>query len=177
MTLIRWQPWQEVETFSRQLDRLLDDVVPTSRNTNPHTPPIELKATDTDVILRAELPGIDAKDLDIQVTREAVAIAGEYRTETRTEDGQVFRSEFRSGSFRRVVPLPVEVQNDKVSAQFKDGILTLTLPKRKDDRHQVVKISLTGEATAPDQESSSVDSAEQPAPEVVITNDVWAEAN
>ena len=167
MTLIRWQPRQEGETLSRQLDRLFEDVAPSRRNLQSQTPAIELKVTDADVILRAELPGIAAKDLDIQVTRAAVAIAGEYRTETQTEGVRLFRSEFRSGSFRRVVPLPVEVQNDQVRAEFKDGILTLTLPKREADRNQVVKVNLTSEDAALTMESSQPDSA--------TTGDVWAE--
>lgn len=178
MTLIRWQPWQEVEALSRQIDRLFEDAVPANRNLQVRGPAIELKTTDTDVILRAELPGIEAKDLDIQVTREAVAIAGEYRTETKTEDVRFFRSEFRSGSFRRVVPLPVEVQNDQVGAEFKDGILTLTLPKREADRNQVVKINLTGAAAAPALDSSqAAPVVEQTAPDSAIAGDAWGEGN
>ena len=176
MALIRWQPWQEVETLSRQIDRLFEDAVPASRM-QARTPAIELKTTDTEVILRAELPGIEAKDLDIQVTREAVAIAGEYRTETKTEGVRFFRSEFRSGSFRRVVPLPVEIQHDQVGAEFKDGILTLTLPKREADRNQVVKINLTGEASAAALEPSQQSPAEQPTPDSATIGDAWAEAN
>ena len=176
MTLVRWQPWQEMETLSRQLDQLFDDVIPAGRSATSRTPAVELKATATEVILRAELPGIEAKDLDIQVTRDAVAIAGEYRSETKTEEGQFFRSEFRSGSFRRVVPLPAKVQNDQVKAEFKDGILTLTLPKQEADRNQVVKVNLTGEAAPVLKSSQQAPVTEQPAPDAT-TSDAWAEAN
>src|SRR5512147_2806860 len=105
MAIIRWQPWQEIDTLRRQFDQLFDELTPISRGTamktngNAWAPAIELKSTDTDVILRAELPGIDAKDLDVQVSREAVSITGEYKTETKTEDKehQIYRSEFRYG--------------------------------------------------------------------------------
>lgn len=180
MALIRWQPWQEVETLSRQLDQLFADFTPVSRSTSPvarpvsraWTPAIELKATETDFVLRAELPGIDAKDLDIQVTREGVSISGEYRSETKNEDGKLFRSEFRYGSFRRVVPLPVAIQNDQVKADFTDGILTLTLPKVVSDRPKVVKVNLTGATAEPALEASDTAPA---APEAVQTDDLWAE--
>jgi HSP20 family protein len=180
MSLIRWQPWQEVETLSRQLDQLFADFTPVSRAASPvaspvsrdWTPAIELKATDAAFVLRAELPGIDAKDLDIQVTREGVSIAGEYRSETKHEDGKLFRSEFRYGSFRRVIPLPVAIQNDQVNAEFTDGILTLTLPKAVSDRPKVVKVNLTGATTESLPEASNSTPA---ATEAVQSDDLWAE--
>ncbi|MEX0271103.1 Hsp20/alpha crystallin family protein [Leptolyngbyaceae cyanobacterium UHCC 1019] len=148
MTLIRWQPWQEVDTLRHQLDQLFDELSPVNRGNSLRTnganwaPAIELKSTETDVVLRAELPGIEAKDLDVQVSRDTVSISGEYKSETKTEDHQVIRSEFRYGSFKRVISLPNAVQNDQVQAEFKDGILTLTLPKLEADRPKVVKVNL-----------------------------------
>ncbi|MBW4581574.1 MAG: Hsp20/alpha crystallin family protein [Tildeniella nuda ZEHNDER 1965/U140] len=177
MSLIRWQPWQEVETLSRQLDQLFADLPPVSRTASPvaktWTPAIELKAIDDAFVLRAELPGIDAKDLDIQVTREGVSIAGEYRAETQHEDGKFFRSEFRYGSFRRVVPLPVAIQNDQVKADFTDGILTLTLPKVVSDRPTVVKVNLTEAAAEPALEAASKDAPN--ASSTAQTDDLWSE--
>lgn len=180
MALIRWQPWQEMEVMRRQLDRLFDDLAPLSQDRFPVArerkvwgPAIELKQTESDVVLRAELPGVDAKDLEVQVSREAVSISGEYRSETQSEDNKVFRSEFRYGNFHRVVPLPVAVQNDKVNAEFKDGILTLTLPKVTADRPQVVKVNLGGTAPAAALESDSAAAPE--ATQQPQTDDLWAE--
>ena len=177
MSLIRWQPWQEIETLSRQLDRLFDDFTPVNRTTAPAvptwTPAIELKATDTAFVLRAELPGLAAQDLDIQVTRDSVSLAGEYRSETRNEDGKFFRSEFRYGSFRRVVPLPVAIQNDQVKADFTDGILTLTLPKVVSDRPKVVKVNLADAIAEPKLEDSSTLTPADT--QTAQTDDLWAE--
>jgi len=99
-----------------------------------------------DIVLRAELPGIDAKDLDVQVSQKAVSLSGEYKTETNTEDKehQIYRSEFRYGSFHRVILLPVAVENDKVKADFKNGILTLTMPRVEAERPKVVKVNVGG---------------------------------
>lgn len=141
MTIIRWQPWQDVELVRRQLDQLFDEFAPVTRVSR--TPAVELKTTETDVIVRAEVPGIDAKDLNVEATRNAIAIAGEFRSDTQADEHGYYRSEFRYGNFRRVVPLPVEVQHDRVTASFKDGILTLTLPKLVADDKKIVKVTLT----------------------------------
>lgn len=185
MTLIRWQPWHEMETLRRQMDRLFDDLAPATHDvlSTGHkgnwTPAIEVKATDTDVIVRAELPGIEGKDLDIQVTREAISLAGEYKSETQTETGRVIRSEFRYGSFHRVIPMPVAIQHDQVKAEFTNGVLTLTLPKLQAERPKVVKVNLTGATTEPDLESAPNHGTNGDTPIATAqpeTGDVWAEA-
>lgn len=155
MTLIRWQPWQDIETLRRQFDDLFDEIAPVPRvvakaGGRAWSPAIELKATTEAVILRAELPGINPENLDVQVTQEAVSISGDYKTETKTDDQEhhLYRSEFRYGSFHRIIPLPTAVQNDQVKAEFKDGILTLTLPKVEAERPKVVKVNLLDQPTS-----------------------------
>lgn len=154
MALIHWQPWQEITTLRQQMDQLFDEIgpatsqLPTEAAYRGHwVPAVELKTTATDVIVRAELPGIAGKDLDVQVTREAVSLAGEYKSESTSDTGRMLRSEFRYGRFQRVIPLPVAVRNDQVVADFQNGILTLTLPKVQAERPKVVKVTL-GEAIA-----------------------------
>ena len=149
MTLMRWQPFHEIDTLRRQFDQMLDEVAGVSPKLGGHVvgngfaPAVELKDEDNRLILRAAVPGMEAKDLDVRVTRDAVAIAGEHRQEKEESDKHYFRSEFRYGKFQRTIPLPVSVQNDKVAAEFKDGILTLTLPKVEEMQHKVVKLDLT----------------------------------
>lgn len=135
-----WQPWREIDTLRRQFDQMFDTV-----DTAGWTPAIELKDIGNEFVLRAELPGIDAKDLDVQVTKDAISLAGEHHQEDRSEENGFFRSEFRYGKFQRVIPLPGEVQNDRVKAEFKDGILSLTLPKI--EQAKAVKLNLVESAT------------------------------
>ena len=85
---------------------------------------------------------MEAKDLDIQVMAERVAISGERKSETKSEENGKTRSEFRYGKFQRVIPLPARIQNTNVTAEYKDGILNLTLPKAEDEKNKVVKINL-----------------------------------
>lgn len=149
MALIRWQPFPEMETLRRQMDKVFDEMVSVNRQAEiSWKPALELQDTEENVILRAEIPGVEAKDIDVRVTREAVAIAGEHRYEKKVSDKGYFRTEFRYGKFQRAIALPVAVQNDKVQAEFKDGILTLTLPKVTEARHKVVKVNLTDNTTA-----------------------------
>jgi len=150
MALVRWQsPFQEMETLRRQMDQIFGEMAGANREAQiTWKPAIELKDTEENLILRAEIPGVEGKDLDIQVTREAVAISGEHRYEKKAEDKGYIRSEFRYGKFQRVIALPVAVQNEQVQAQFKDGILTLTLPKVTAARHKVVKVNLADNAAA-----------------------------
>ncbi len=75
-------------------------------------------------------------------TTDAVSISGERRTETKTEEKGIARSEFRYGRFQRVIPLPTEVENDKVEAEYKDGILRLTLPKAASEKRKSVKVNI-----------------------------------
>lgn len=155
MSLIRWQPFQEIETLRRQMDQMFDELVGSERQSaTSWKPAIELQDTEDNLVLRAEIPGVDGKDINVHVTREAVAISGEHRFEKKTEEKGFFRSEFRYGNFQRVIPLPVPVQNDQVKADFKDGILSLSLPKVSEARRTVVKLNL-GNSTSTTPELTS----------------------
>ncbi|MBD2182095.1 Hsp20/alpha crystallin family protein [Planktothrix sp. FACHB-1355] len=113
MALIRWQPFREIETLRRQFDELFEELAGNNQQSEmTWIPAVELQDRDTNLILRVQLPGMEAKDLDIQVTREAVSIAGEHRYEHKAEDKGFFRSEFRYGKFQRTIPLPVHVQKE-----------------------------------------------------------------
>ena len=145
MALIRWQPFQEMETLRRQMDQMFDELAGFQRGESANLtwkPAVELEDAGERLILRAEIPGVEAKDLDIDVSRDAVAIRGENRYEKKIEDQGFFRSEFRYGKFERVIPLPVEIENEQVQAEFKNGILTLNLPKVEAARHRVVKVNV-----------------------------------
>jgi HSP20 family protein len=173
MALVRYNPWHEMNSLQRQLNHLFEDAL-TSDNWGDFgnlskVPAAELIETDDAVHLKLEVPGMEAKDLDVQVMADRVAIAGERRSETKTEEdedktaevssaaryvrgrtrlseGVSFRTEFRYGKFSRVIPLPVRIQNTNVTADYKDGILNLTLPKSEEEKNKVVKVNLLGEA-------------------------------
>ena len=111
-------------------------------------PAAELTETDDALHLKLEVPGMSAKDLDIQVMADRVAIAGERKSGTKSEENGRTRSEFRYGKFQRVIPLPARIQNTNVTADYKDGILNLTLPKSEEEKNKVVKVNLLKEEAA-----------------------------
>jgi len=143
MLMRYWQPFTEIETIRQQLDKAFGGLAATRDNSEATwMPALELVDAGDNFVLKAQLPGIDPKDVDIQVTREAISISGEHRYENTEEKSGYVRSEFRYGKFHRVLPLPAHIQNDSVQAECKDGILTLTLPKVTEARNKVVKINL-----------------------------------
>ena len=148
MALVRYNPWQEMNSLQRQLNRLFDDALtPTNWDDFGNfskIPAAELTETGDALHLKLEVPGMEAKDLDIQVMADRVAISGERKSEIKEKT----RSEFRYGKFQRVIPLPARIQNTNVTADYKDGILNLTLPKSEEEKNKVVKVNLLGEATA-----------------------------
>ncbi|MBW4658656.1 MAG: Hsp20/alpha crystallin family protein [Drouetiella hepatica Uher 2000/2452] len=144
MALIRWQPFQEMEYLQRDMNRLFDRLTTTDGESSrsAFTPPAELQETSDSIHLSLEIPGIAAKDLDIQVAADAVSISGERRESAKTEDRGMMRTEFRYGSFQRVIPLPARVQNTNTKADYKDGILKLTLPKAEEEKNKIFKVDL-----------------------------------
>jgi HSP20 family protein len=146
MALIRWEPFREIEQLQRQMNRLFDEIMPTSRGEAidgiTFVPPAEMEETPDAIHLKLEIPGIEAKDLDVQVSADAVSISGERKSETKTEQKGMTRSEFRYGKFQRVIPLPARVQQNKVEAEYKNGVLKLTLPKAEEEKSKVVKVNL-----------------------------------
>lgn len=146
MALIHWQPFREIDSLQREMNRLFDSLTPTETSKEnlgiAFIPPAEMHETPEAFHLKLEIPGIEAKDLDVQVTAEAVSISGERKEETKTEEKGMTRSEFRYGQFRRVIPLSTRIQNDKVQAEYKDGVLSLTLPKAEEEKTKVFKVNL-----------------------------------
>jgi HSP20 family protein len=168
MVLVRYNPWQDMSSFQRQLNRLFDDALTTTNrdgfNNLAKMPAAEITETDDALYLKLEVPGMEAKDIDIQVMVDRVAIVGERKSETRSEGNgrtredamfevasniSAVRSEFRYGKFQRVIPLAARIQNTNVTAEYKNGILSLTLPKAEEEKNKVVKVNLSeAETTA-----------------------------
>lgn len=138
-----WHPLREAETLRRQFDQLIDEFAQaTDLVQTTWTPAIAIANHEHAFVLKVQLPGVAHEDIDIQVTRDTVAISGERQAPDEKEAGSILRSEFRYGTFRRVVNLPEAVKNTEAQAQFEHGILTLTLPKVDDAKTKVVKVTL-----------------------------------
>lgn len=103
-------------------------------------PSVDIINRDREIVIKAEMPGVDKKDLDISVTRNTVSIKGSTRREEKEERDDYYRSELSSGTYARTLSLPAEINEDKVKAKYKDGVLELTLPKLEETKRQTIKV-------------------------------------
>jgi len=143
MTIIRWQPLREIDALQREMNRLFEGLPPATDNAaNNFMPAVELEEDTNVIYLKLEIPGLEAKDLDVQVTAEAVVVSGDRKFERTASEKGITRSEFRYGKFQRVIPLPSRIQNTETQAEYKDGVLRLTLPKAEEEKNKVFKVSL-----------------------------------
>ena len=154
MAIIQWRPFRDIthweslptiETLQKEMNRLFHQLSPSGNGDSElmaFMPSAELEDTPDAVHLKLEIPGLEAKDLDIQVSEHSVSISGERRSETKTEEKGAVRSEFRYGKFERIIPLPVQVKTDAAQAEYKNGILTLNLPKSEQENKKVVKVEV-----------------------------------
>ena len=104
------------------------------------TPSIDVVDRDKEVVVKAEVPGIDKDDLEVSLSDRSLTIKGESRHEEETEEGDMHRREIRSGSFSRMVRLPADVDGRKATATYKDGVVELHLPKLKKARKHSIKV-------------------------------------
>lgn len=148
---------EEFNSLRQQIDVLFENLVReqphlslfSSMDTAPWMPAIELQETATELCLKAQLPGIEPSELNIQVSENAVFLSGEHQDRHQTDKQGIFRSEFHYGQFKRVVPLPVPIQRELVKAEMVGGLLTLTMPKATPVVPHLVKVSLTTADQAP----------------------------
>jgi len=107
-------------------------------------PETDVSETDKEVVISAELPGLNQEDLDIRVSGNALTIRGEKRSEHRDEEGERVMVERSYGSFERRIPLPTAVRDDQAEASYKDGVLTIRLPKREEAVNGRRRIPVSG---------------------------------
>jgi len=149
MTIVRYNPWTEINSLQRQLNKMFDDALTPANAVNfSKVPAAELIETEENLVLKLELPGMNPADINIEATAKSISISGDRESKTTEELAGKTRSEFRYGSFQRVIALPVRIQNTEVKADYKDGILHLTLPKAEAEKNKVVKVNLFDEANA-----------------------------
>jgi HSP20 family protein len=142
-----WKPFRELERVRREMDRLWDTFFEErprkgGEEVGAWLPPLEVAETKNDIVVRIEIPGIDPKDIDISLTNDLLTIKGEKKNEEE-ETGENYHLTERSyGSFSRSIRLPGEVQSDKISASYKNGILKVTLPKSEEAKKKEIKIKV-----------------------------------
>jgi HSP20 family protein len=154
MKLTRWnQPglslladFGRLSTLSDELDRFfaapLNGLARASQLLGGWTPALDLHEDKDHLTVRVELPGVKKDDIDISLHDGTLSISGERKTEEQFKDAEVHRTERFVGRFQRTITLPSPVAADKVTAQYKDGILTITLPKTEEAKPKQIDVQV-----------------------------------
>jgi HSP20 family protein len=129
------------DEIDRLFDSPLDALTSTSQQfLNGWMPSIDLLEEENQLVLKAELPGMKKEDIDISLHGDVLTLSGERKEETAHEKAEVYRAERFLGKFQRTLTLPVAVNGNKVQASYKDGILTVTLPKAEEAKPKQIQI-------------------------------------
>ena len=145
MAIVRWEPFRDLVTTQDRFNRLFNDAFSRaggerSLGVSEWTPAVDIYETDQSVVLKAELPGIDPKDVEIRVEDGTLWLKGERKFEKEVKEEGYRRIERQYGSFVRSFPLPATVDSEKATAEYKDGVLNLTLPKREEAKPKTIKV-------------------------------------
>ncbi len=128
--------WREMDDF---WNRFLEQTPLFERNLD-WTPSVDVAETDGKVVVTAELPGLNAEDIDVDVTGDILTIRGEKKMEEEKEEERYVCRERYAGAFQRSFRLPSGVEDDKVDAHFKNGVLTVTVPKSEESKQKKIDI-------------------------------------
>ena len=144
--IVRWDPYVNFAGLQEQLGRFFDAGSQT-RGENSLTawaPAVDIYETENELVVKADLPEVSEKDLDVRVENNTMSIRGERKFEQKTEKDNSLRVERTYGSFTRSFSLPNTVNTEGIKADYKNGVLTVTLPKRAESKPKQVKVNING---------------------------------
>lgn len=154
MNIIKWQrpsvaAWPNFGRLSDlrdEIDRLFDsplnELTRTSQLLSGWTPALDVFEEKDNFVVKTELPGMKKEDIAVSFQDGSLSISGERKSETQRNDAEVYRAERYFGRFQRTVTLPATVAADKIKAAYKDGVLTVTLPKTEEAKPKQIDVSI-----------------------------------
>src|SRR5215470_9396038 len=150
-TIARWQPFRGVTTLQDQINRLFNDSFERTgeqSNLSAWAPAVDIYETEQELVVKADLPDVDPKDLDIRVENNLLTIRGEREFEKKVNEENYLRVERSFGSFARSFTLANTVNTDAIKAEYQNGVLTLSIPKREEAKPKQVKVNVNAPAVA-----------------------------
>ena len=150
-TLRRWEPFRGAATLEEQVNRLFGNVVQHSgeeSNLTSWAPAVDIYETAHELVVKADLPEVDQKELDIRVENNLLTIGGERKFEKKVNEDNYLRVERAYGSFSRSFSLTNTVNADAIIADYQNGVLTLTIPKREEAKPKQIKVNVGAPAVA-----------------------------
>lgn len=145
-TITRWDPFHGLTSLQEQVNRLFESNLPARSDNSALTawaPAVDIYETENDLVIKADLPAVEEKDLDVRVENNMLTIRGERKFEQKVNDDNYLRVERTYGSFSRSFSLPNTVNTEAIKAEYKNGVLSIELPKRAESKPKQVKVSIT----------------------------------
>jgi HSP20 family protein len=149
MAIVRWEPFRDLLSLQDRMNRLFDDSVRGSRHAaddwalgGSWAPAVDIYEKDGNIVMKAELPGVDPKAVDIRLENNTLTLSGERTLDNEVKQDNYHRVERSYGSFTRSFTLPTVVDQGSIKAEFKDGVLKLTLPKREEAKPRQIQINV-----------------------------------
>lgn len=144
--ITRWDPFSNVSALQEQVNRLFESSFPSQGDQSALTtwaPAVDIYETENELVLKADLPEIEEKDLDVRVENNMLTIRGERKFEQKLKEENYLRVERSYGSFSRSFSLPNIINTESIKAEYKNGTLTVEMPKRAESKPKQVKINVT----------------------------------
>jgi HSP20 family protein len=141
MSLIRWDPFREFNALPGRFGGFFGRDWEAPLSTTAWNPSVDILENDNEVVVKAELPGMNAKDIEVRLENNVLMLKGERRFEKETKEENYHRVEREYGTFSRAFALPAAVNADKVTAEYKDGILKIVVPKKEETKPKPIKIA------------------------------------
>jgi len=135
-----WSPFRQMSVLSDELDRLFN--LPLNGTANSWLPPLDLYEDGDHLVLKAELPGMKKEEIDISLQGDVLTLSGERKEEEVYNKGDTHRSERFLGRFERTLALPYVVNSANVQASYKNGVLTVTLPKAEEAKAKQIEVKV-----------------------------------
>ena len=146
MNLVRLNPWREMPTLPNRVNRFCDDPffrtgrMDEDANLGLWNPAVDLYEKDDHFVIKAELPGVDKNDIKVDLKDRVLTLSGERAYDNEVKEENYYRKERSYGKFQRVFTLPADVDSDKITAEFKEGVLRVEVPKPEEKKAKQVTI-------------------------------------
>ena len=149
-TLNRWEPFRTTSGLESQVNRIFHELFDRSQESNltSWAPAVDIFENEHELVVKADLPDVKAEDLDIRVENNILTIRGERKFEKKVDEKNYLRVERSYGSFARSFSLANTVNSEAIKADYKDGVLTLTIPKREEAKPKQIKVNVGAQAAA-----------------------------
>ena len=150
MAIVRWEPFRDLFASQDRFNRLFNQTFSQAfgdeeAKLGAWAPAVDIYETDQNLVLNAELPGVDPKDVEVRVENNTLYLKGQRKFENEVKEENYHRIERSYGSFTRTFALPGTIDAERVAAEFKGGLLTLTMPKREEAKPKTIKIQVAGD--------------------------------